>query len=98
MHTRWCAELASAVLDSPDLSNCISREVDAGCGVEPSFASGAKLLVPLTAYLLGELGLQLEVHHIVALRPSPQQVARAGKGIYTILFMSFGWAEPVWMT
>ena len=85
-------------MQASDLEASTAVLVRAGCGVEPSFASGAKLLVPLAAYLLGELGLQLEVHHIVALRSSPQQVARASKGIYIILFMSFGWAEPVWMT
>ncbi len=57
---------------------------DAGCDVEPEWANGALLRVPMTEEHLQELGLELQHHHVVALTENLESI-RAGLPIFSAL-------------
>jgi hypothetical protein len=77
-------EVNALLLDpAGPLAGFHSRVVDAGCEVTPSWARGAKLYVPCTQPLFGELERSFEIHehHILALTADKQQIERALQAI-----------------
>ena len=50
----FSVDVASALRNSPVLSECHARVAAAGCDLEPAFASGATLLIPMTLELYQE--------------------------------------------
>jgi len=70
--------------DSELLSNCRRRVLEAGCEISPLWASGAKLLVPLTESQVEELeqsGIELMDSHVVALREDEEVIRQALKSV-----------------
>ena len=60
-----------AIMLSDSLAYCRARVSEAGCEIMPSWAGGARLLVPFTEAQLQELneaGKELQPWHLVALR------------------------------
>merc|ERR1712032_1563761 len=74
--TRYCQETFEALSKSPALRDARKRVEDAGCS---PFVSKVRacLLVPLTEDQLQELGLQLQQHHVLALRSDGPAIAEA---------------------
>jgi len=62
---------------SPALSHCRQLVEDAGCSMEPPWAGGAKLLVPLTREQLQEASIELSDNHIVALATDVEVIKSA---------------------
>jgi len=58
-------DVVAALLESAHLHGPISRVMAAGCDVRPAWTP-AILLVPLTQTQVGELDVELGVHHIIA--------------------------------
>jgi len=59
------------LLESPLLNECRSRVADAGCDIIPEWGNGAKCFVPLTpdqSHELARLGIELQPHHVIALK------------------------------
>merc|ERR1712087_52836 len=75
--TSHSPQIAAALLGSDVLRECIARVGSAGCEVQPVWANGAFLLVPLTEELVLEHDLQLEPHNIVMLATDYDLVAQA---------------------
>jgi len=73
-------EVMTTLTKSDHLSGPISRVIDAGCEVRPSWTP-ALLLVPLTQALVEELGMELRPHHIVAREKDKDLVVAALKEI-----------------
>merc|ERR1712139_464741 len=69
-------DVNTALLSSPPLSAVIERVIQAGCEVCPEWTP-AKLLVPLTQEMVGELGIELRAHHIVAHEGDKQLIEAA---------------------
>jgi len=77
-------QVISIFNDSELLSNCRRRVLEAGCEISPLWASGAKLLVPLTESQVEELeqsGIELMDSHVVALREDEEVIRQALKSV-----------------
>jgi hypothetical protein len=61
------------------LAHCLQHVAEAGCCIQPLWAAGAKLLVPLTAEHLAEAGIELSYDHVVALASDVDAVKAALK-------------------
>eukprot|EP00931_Biecheleriopsis_adriatica_P092748 TRINITY_DN66528_c0_g1_i1.p1 TRINITY_DN66528_c0_g1~~TRINITY_DN66528_c0_g1_i1.p1 ORF type:complete len:708 (-),score=108.20 TRINITY_DN66528_c0_g1_i1:29-2152(-) len=59
------------------LMHCRQRVAEAGCSIQPPWAEGAKLLVPLTEEHLAEAEIDLAYNHIVALASDVDAVKAA---------------------
>jgi len=78
------SQVISIFHESELLSNCRSRVTEAGCEISPLWASGAKLLVPLTESQVEELeqsGIELMDSHVVALREDKEVIRQALKSV-----------------
>merc|ERR1712232_744354 len=71
--TRYSQDIEAALCTSTELTE---RVGDAGCQVRPDFSEGI-FLVPITAEQYKELGLDLQKHHILALRSDRDEIARS---------------------
>ena len=80
--TKHCPERIAHLVKSPDLRRCCDRVADAGCLVQPEWAGGALLLVPLTRDLFHtEVRLQLQGHHVLLLATDVPRLQAALKTI-----------------
>ena len=59
---------------------------DAGCELEPEWADGAMLLVPLTEELVCESGIQLTHTHIVAMARDVENIRQALKAAAVVFW------------
>merc|ERR1712110_1032011 len=71
--TRYSQDIQAALCTAAEL---IQRVNDAGCQVQPDFSEGI-FLVPITAQQYKELGLDLQKHHVLALRSDRDGIAEA---------------------
>jgi len=60
-------EVAKALLQAPCLESCRTAVEDAGCQLQPEWANGAWLLVPVTEEMFREAKLDTCAKHILAL-------------------------------
>ena len=77
-------DVAAIFLDHPALEDCRNRVINAGCEITPSWASGARLLVPFTEPQFSELmqeGFELSDHHILALSSDQESIEVALKDL-----------------
>ena len=70
-------EIAARILAHDAVAECVEKVADAGCDVQPKWACGAILLVPLTNTQLCEAGVQLKAHNIVVLQAELGRVEEA---------------------
>lgn len=70
-------EVAAQILGHDAVATCVERVADAGCDVQPPWAGGAILLVPLTEPQLREAGVSLKAHNIVVLEVDRGRVEEA---------------------
>jgi len=73
-------DVKAIFLEHPALADCRSRVTNAGCEITPSWAGGARLLVPFTAQQLQEFeqeGFELLDHHILALNSDQESIEGA---------------------
>ena len=71
------AEVAQALRTSEELRACRALVEEAGCTLQPDWAGGAWLLVPLTREQLEEAGVRLSPIHVLALCRDEAAVKRA---------------------
>jgi len=70
-------EIRAAILGFPALGVCLDCVDKAGCEVQPDWANGALLLVPLTKELVDEVGIELKAHNVVLLPADYEHVRQA---------------------
>jgi hypothetical protein len=77
------AEIAHLLLNSDHLTHCRARVAMAGPEFElqPQWANGALLLVPVTAQEIENEGLHLRAHHIVAMQEDQKHIKEALAGM-----------------
>lgn len=66
--TRTSKSIVNTLLEAPQLAVARARVVDAGCELQPDFAGGATILIPMTREQFLELNLDLAPHHVVTIR------------------------------
>eukprot|EP00928_Gymnodinium_smaydae_P098499 TRINITY_DN9172_c0_g1_i6.p1 TRINITY_DN9172_c0_g1~~TRINITY_DN9172_c0_g1_i6.p1 ORF type:complete len:557 (-),score=78.14 TRINITY_DN9172_c0_g1_i6:630-2246(-) len=71
--TRYSQEIEAALCTATELTQRVN---DAGCQVRPSFSEGI-FLVPITLQQYRELGLDLQKHHVLALRSDREDITEA---------------------
>jgi len=69
--------VTSFLLESNDLAICRSRVESAGCSMQPAWANGALLLVPVTEQQIMEADIYLQAHNILMLASDEQLVKEA---------------------
>jgi len=74
-------EVASALLEAPALAMCRARVVEAGCELQPDWAGGAWLLLPMTKEIYEEIGLQTCSVHLLMLSQDEAAVRQALKTV-----------------
>jgi len=74
-------EVAQAILSSPNLTEARALVHEAGCALQPEWACGAWLLLPLTCEQFQEAGLKTGPVHIVALMKDEEAVKSALKNV-----------------
>merc|ERR1712048_814706 len=74
-------EVRQAILGSQFTAQAVRSVHDAGCELEPEWADGAMLLVPLTEELVCESGIQLTHTHVIAMAGDVENIRQAFKTI-----------------
>ena len=70
-------KVKDALLKAECLEDCRQDVVDAGCDLQPEWANGAVLLMPLTELQAQDNQLELRPHHVVALKGDKERVLAA---------------------
>jgi len=73
-------DVTAVFFEHPALADCRSRVTNAGCEITPSWACGARLLVPFTEQQFFEFeheGFELMDHHILALSSDQEAIEAA---------------------
>lgn len=77
------SEVASALCYSAELAECRGSVSEAGCELQPEWAGGAWLLLPLTREVFEEAGLRTSAIHILA---RSRDEARVREALYHVPF------------
>lgn len=67
-------EVMSFLANSSELASCRARVEISGCAVQPDWANGALLLVPVTEQQIIEADIQLKAHNILMLASDEQLI------------------------
>lgn len=70
-------EVVSALLESPSLAHCRENMKNCGCDMQPTWANGAKFLVPLTQEHAQAAGFNFSHYHVIARASDVEHVKSA---------------------
>jgi len=74
-------EVTDALLEAPALAACRARVEEAGCELQPEWAGGAWLLLPMTKEMYEETGLRTGPKHLLMLSQDEVAVRHALKTV-----------------